>query len=191
MIIQRFLISFLGNTFCLFTETIHWGHCERRGGREIFPQRKHALKVHFRCVILSKLVFCSIMASLSSSRLAVRALGRYRSALVGIRNSVSAPCSSPQLQQSKFLGSAANFTNHQLCFQNRLQQTRQFSVSAVLEGKWINWICELEILKEPGPITSDFSQTFGDFGIRRKLVFFSLPLDWWILRLENVPFGRY
>ncbi len=35
-------------------------------------------------------------------------------------------------------------------------------------------------LKEPGPITSDFSQTFGDFGTttRRKLIglFFSLPL---------------
>ncbi len=32
------------------------------------------------------------------------------------------------------------------------------------------------LLKEPGPIASDFSQTFGDFGIRRKLIFFSLPL---------------
>ena len=31
-------------------------------------------------------------------------------------------------------------------------------------------------LKVPGPIASDFSQTFGDFGIRRKLIFFSLPL---------------
>ena len=35
---------------------------------------------------------------------------------------------------------------------------------------------QLFLLKEPGPIASDFSQTFGDFGIRRKLVFFSLPL---------------
>ncbi len=31
-------------------------------------------------------------------------------------------------------------------------------------------------LKVPGPIASDFFQTFGDFGIRRKLIFFSLPL---------------
>ncbi len=31
-------------------------------------------------------------------------------------------------------------------------------------------------VKVPGPITSDISQTFGDFGIRRKLIFFSLPV---------------
>ncbi len=31
-------------------------------------------------------------------------------------------------------------------------------------------------LKVPGLIASDFSQTFGDFGIRRKLIVFSLPL---------------
>ncbi len=34
----------------------------------------------------------------------------------------------------------------------------------------------LSLLKVPGPIASDFSQTFGDFGIRRKLIFFSLLL---------------
>ncbi len=34
----------------------------------------------------------------------------------------------------------------------------------------------LILLKVPGPIAADFSQTFGDFGIRRKLIFFSLPL---------------
>ena len=28
------------------------------------------------------------------------------------------------------------------------------------------------LLKEPGPITSHFSHTFGDFGIRRKLGIF-------------------
>ncbi len=41
----------------------------------------------------------------------------------------------------------------------------------------ITWI-ELykKHLKVPGPIASDFSQTFGVFGIRRKLIFFSLPL---------------
>ena len=32
------------------------------------------------------------------------------------------------------------------------------------------------MLKEPGPIAYDFFQTFGDFGIRRKVIFFSLPL---------------
>ena len=37
-------------------------------------------------------------------------------------------------------------------------------------------------LKEPGPIASDF-------GIRRKLIFFSLPLVHFTA--ENVPFGRY
>ena len=31
-------------------------------------------------------------------------------------------------------------------------------------------------LKVPGPIASHFSQTFGDFGIRRKVIFFSLSL---------------
>ncbi len=31
-------------------------------------------------------------------------------------------------------------------------------------------------LKVPGPIASDFSKTFRDFGIRRKLIFFSVPL---------------
>ena len=30
--------------------------------------------------------------------------------------------------------------------------------------------------KVPGPIASDFPKTFGDFGIRRNLIFFSLPL---------------
>ena len=30
--------------------------------------------------------------------------------------------------------------------------------------------------KESGPIASDFFLTFGDFGIRRKVIFFSLPL---------------
>ena len=52
----------------------------------------------------------------------------------------------------------------------------------------------LTLLKEPGPITSDFSQTFGDFGIRRKLVLFSLPLvnfpgefySWKIYRSEDI-----
>ncbi len=34
----------------------------------------------------------------------------------------------------------------------------------------------LYTLKVPGPIASDFYLTFGDFGIRRKLIFFSLPL---------------
>ena len=34
----------------------------------------------------------------------------------------------------------------------------------------------LNILKVPGPIASDFCQTFGDFGIRRKLIIFLLPL---------------
>ncbi len=33
-----------------------------------------------------------------------------------------------------------------------------------------------QVLKVPGPIATDFFQTFGDFGIRRKLIFFSLPL---------------
>ncbi len=41
-----------------------------------------------------------------------------------------------------------------------------------------------------GPITSDFSQTFGDFGIRRKLVFFSLSqgefYGWKMYRLEDI-----
>ena len=31
-------------------------------------------------------------------------------------------------------------------------------------------------LKVPGPIASDFLKTFWDFGIRRKLMFFSLLL---------------
>ncbi len=43
--------------------------------------------------------------------------------------------------------------------------------------------------KEPGPIASFFLKTFEDFGIRRELIFFSLP--WLILQLENVPFERY
>ncbi len=30
-------------------------------------------------------------------------------------------------------------------------------------------------LKVPSPIASDFFQTFGDFGVRSKLIFFSLP----------------
>ena len=30
-------------------------------------------------------------------------------------------------------------------------------------------------IKEPGPIASEFVQTFQDFGIGRKLIFFSLP----------------
>ncbi len=38
----------------------------------------------------------------------------------------------------------------------------------------------MELIKkksiEPGPIASDFFQTFWDFGIRRKLILFSLPL---------------
>ena len=42
-------------------------------------------------------------------------------------------------------------------------------------------------LKVPGPIASDFSSTFGDFGIRRKLIFFSLPQV--NFTAENVPFG--
>ncbi len=44
---------------------------------------------------------------------------------------------------------------------------------------WIDFDLKLQVfsmLKVPGPIASDFSQTFGDFGIRRKLIFFSLPL---------------
>ena len=41
---------------------------------------------------------------------------------------------------------------------------------------WSSWILCNRSLKEPGPITSDFSQTFIDFGVRRKVVFFSLPL---------------
>ncbi len=35
---------------------------------------------------------------------------------------------------------------------------------------------DLTDLKVPGPIASDFFQTFRDFGIRRKLIFFGLPL---------------
>ena len=35
----------------------------------------------------------------------------------------------------------------------------------------------LLFVKEPGPITSDFFQTFWDFGIRRNYIFFSLPLE--------------
>ena len=35
---------------------------------------------------------------------------------------------------------------------------------------------EGEELKEPGPIASDFLQTLWDFGIRKMLTFFSLPL---------------
>ncbi len=31
------------------------------------------------------------------------------------------------------------------------------------------------LLKVPSPIASDFFQTLRDFGIRRKLIFFSLP----------------
>ena len=45
------------------------------------------------------------------------------------------------------------------------------------------------LLKESGPIASDFFQTFRDFGIRRKLIFFSLPLV--NFGAENVLFGRY
>ncbi len=36
---------------------------------------------------------------------------------------------------------------------------------------------------EPGPIASDFFQTFWDFGVRKKLIFFSLPLDW---KMEDI-----
>ncbi len=36
--------------------------------------------------------------------------------------------------------------------------------------------CNLYNLKVPGPIASDFSQTVEDFGIRKKPIFFSLPL---------------
>ena len=43
--------------------------------------------------------------------------------------------------------------------------------------------------KEPGLIASDFCQTFWDFGIRRKLIFFLLPLM--NFTAKNVPFGRY
>ncbi len=51
-----------------------------------------------------------------------------------------------------------------------------------MNENWLVWsFCILsviinKILKVPGPIASDFSQTFRDFGIRRKLIFFSLPL---------------
>ncbi len=45
-------------------------------------------------------------------------------------------------------------------------------------------------LKVPGPIASDFFQTSGDFGIRRNLIFFSLPLENFtaekIYRLEDI-----
>ncbi len=34
----------------------------------------------------------------------------------------------------------------------------------------------LLLLKVPGSIASDFFQTFGDFGVRKELIFFSLPL---------------
>ena len=32
-------------------------------------------------------------------------------------------------------------------------------------------------LKEPSPVFSTFFQTFGDFGITRKLMFFSQPME--------------
>ena len=37
-------------------------------------------------------------------------------------------------------------------------------------------IALLAYLKVPGPIGSDFFQSFRDLGIRRKFIFFSLPL---------------
>ncbi len=47
---------------------------------------------------------------------------------------------------------------------------------------------QIFILKEPGPIISDFSQTFRDFG--RKLLFFSLPpgefYGWKMYRLDDI-----
>ena len=42
------------------------------------------------------------------------------------------------------------------------------SIYFSINSKFLN-----KILKVPGPIASDFSHTFGDFGIRRKLMFFS------------------
>ncbi len=46
------------------------------------------------------------------------------------------------------------------------------STTEIWQVKWgLN-----SILKVPGLIASDFLQTFGEFGIRRKLIFFSLPL---------------
>ncbi len=47
----------------------------------------------------------------------------------------------------------------------------------------------IQILKVPGPIASDFLQTLWDFTIRRKNIYFSLPLV--NFTAENVPFGRY
>ena len=45
-------------------------------------------------------------------------------------------------------------------------------------------------LKEPGPITLDFSQTFGDFGVRRKLEIFLITpgefYGWIIYHLEDI-----
>ncbi len=49
-------------------------------------------------------------------------------------------------------------------------------VNAKLGFVWHFWNQLCLLLKEPGPIAADFSRTFRDFGIRRKLVFFSLPL---------------
>ena len=52
----------------------------------------------------------------------------------------------------------------------------------------------LKGLKEPGPIASDFVQTFGDFGIGNKLNFFSLSLVNFTAEMEdineNVTTGR-
>ncbi|XP_072024855.1 glycine cleavage system H protein-like [Amphiura filiformis] len=79
------------------------------------------------------------MASLSGSRLAVRALGRYRSALIGVKNSANVQ---PNFQ--KLLG-PGRIGSPQLCTQ-RLQQIRQFSISAAFlkdrkftkEHEWIS-----------------------------------------------------
>ena len=48
---------------------------------------------------------------------------------------------------------------------------------------------EMINLKEPGLIASDFFQTFWDFGIRRKLIFFPITpgefYSWQMYRLED------
>ncbi len=52
-----------------------------------------------------------------------------------------------------------------------------------------SWKQKMSMSKVPGPIASDFSQTFRDFGIRRKIVFFVITrgefYSWKMYRLED------
>ncbi len=71
-----------------------------------------------------------------------------------------------------FIGTLINVQHNT----ENVPEKRHMMKAKLTKGNQRWFVKDIMLLKVPGPIASDFSQMFGDFGIIRDLIFFSLPL---------------